>query len=95
VSSTSHRDGLTARLLTRAVGPASVPVHSPAAAAHPRELVAGDLTAAILEQKTVYDPFVGGGTTPAAAQQLGRVASGLGAWPPAVRLAQQHLAEAA
>ena len=28
------------------------------------DLVVDDVTAAVLEQETVYDPFVGGGTTP-------------------------------
>jgi hypothetical protein len=76
----------------RGAGPASVPARLPAAAAHPGELVASpaqstadsdqvadELAAAVLKQKTVYDPFVAGGTTPAVA----------------VRLAQQRLAEAA
>jgi site-specific DNA-methyltransferase (adenine-specific) len=44
---------------------------------------------------TVYDPFVGSGTTPAVAHQLGRVAWGSDTWPLAVQLAQQRLARAA
>jgi adenine-specific DNA methylase len=63
------------------------------------DLIADDLTyhptAAFLEQQTVYDPFVGGGSAAAVAHQLGRGAWDSDAWPLTVRLSQQRLAEAA
>jgi hypothetical protein len=71
-------------------GPASVPACLPATALPGglasslakstalSDLVADDLTydptAAVLEQQTVYDPFVGGDTTPVVAHQLGQAA---------------------